>query len=167
MLGKALCGHYGLDERRLLRTPSLALAAGLDPIVFTHDGSALADGKHWSELAAGKSDYKEDRVVLLLRDPKDAIVSSYFQATRRLRVFDGTLSQFVRSERFGDPQGIGVSRGLACGSQTARSKTNGFSFFWVGRKLMGADQSVEATACFRARLQLVGRLMGAPSRSRL
>ena len=120
MLGKALCGHYGLDERRLLWTPSLALAAGLDPIVFTHDGSALADGKHWSELPAGKSDYKEDRVVLLVRDPKDVLVSSYFQATRRLRVFDGTLSQFVRSERFGIRKVLAFLEGWHAGRDSPR-----------------------------------------------
>jgi len=37
---------------------------------------------------------------------------------------------------------------------------------WAG-SLMGADQSVEATACLRARLQLAGRPIGTPSRSGL
>ena len=101
MLGKALCDHYGLDERDLLRTRLLTAASGLDPVEFTHDGSALTDGKHWSELSADKSEYREDRVALLVRDPKDVIVSSYFQETGRARVYDGALSQFVRSGRFG------------------------------------------------------------------
>ena len=101
MLGKALCDHYGLDERDLLRTRLLTDASGLDPVEFTHDGSALTDGKHWSELSADKSEYREDKVALLVRGPKDVIVSSYFQATRRARVYDGALSQFVRSGRFG------------------------------------------------------------------
>ena len=101
MLGKALCDHYGLDERDLLRTRRLTAASGLNPVEFRHDGSSLTRGKHWSELSADKSEYREDRVALLVRDPKDVIVSSYFQATRRVGVYDGALSQFVRSGRFG------------------------------------------------------------------
>ena len=51
------------------------------------------------------------------------------------------------------------------GAETARSKTHGFSSFWVGRKQTGADQSVEATASSRSRLRLGRRPMGTPSRS--
>ena len=37
----------------------------------------------------------------MIRDPRDVIVSSYFQATRRSGVFNGTLSEFIRSEKHG------------------------------------------------------------------
>ncbi len=47
------------------------------------------------------SDIPERKVVLLLRDPRDILVSSYFEATKRQRVFSGTLSTFVRHPGFG------------------------------------------------------------------
>ena len=50
---------------------------------------------------------------------------------------------------------------------TQRDQNPRVFIFWVGRKLMGADQSLEATACLRARLQLVGRPMTPPLRSGL
>lgn len=47
------------------------------------------------------SDIPERKVVLLLRDPRDILVSSYFEATKRQRVFSGTLSAFIRHPEFG------------------------------------------------------------------
>ena len=49
-------------------------------------------------------------------------------------------------------------------SWAARSKTHGFSSFWVGRKPTGADQSGETTASSRSRLRLGRRPMGTPLR---
>jgi hypothetical protein len=43
------------------------------------------------------------RVVYLFRDPRDVLVSNFFQATRRDRYFSGDISEFIRHERFGLP----------------------------------------------------------------
>jgi hypothetical protein len=41
------------------------------------------------------------KLVVLARDPRDVIVSSYFQKTKRSKVVDCTLSEFIRHPRFG------------------------------------------------------------------
>lgn len=48
-----------------------------------------------------KEKYRDARVVVLRRDPRDVLVSSYFEATRRQDRFRGPLSAFIRDERFG------------------------------------------------------------------
>jgi len=40
-------------------------------------------------------------VILLGREIKDILVSSYFHATKRSFVFEGTISEFIRTDRFG------------------------------------------------------------------
>jgi hypothetical protein len=37
----------------------------------------------------------------LSRDIKDTLVSAYFQATKRIHVFSGSISDFIRSDRYG------------------------------------------------------------------
>lgn len=45
--------------------------------------------------------YSDKRVIYLIRDPRDVVVSSYFQAVNRQQIFNGTLSDFIRDEKFG------------------------------------------------------------------
>jgi hypothetical protein len=69
---------------------------------FTHD-----DFPHqtpWTALFPDKSAYRGKRVVFLARDPRDVVVSYYFQYTRRGGKekaggkFTGTLSDFIHYE---------------------------------------------------------------------
>ncbi len=43
----------------------------------------------------------KEKIVLLLRDPRDILVSSFFEATKRQHIFSGTISEFIRDEEFG------------------------------------------------------------------
>jgi hypothetical protein len=52
-------------------------------------------------MQVAKSEYAGKKVVLLVRDPRDVMVSCYFQATKRINVFDGPISEFVRNEKYG------------------------------------------------------------------
>ncbi|MBD3321780.1 MAG: hypothetical protein GF350_11850 [Chitinivibrionales bacterium] len=45
--------------------------------------------------------YRGKKVILLARDPRDILVSSYFHAARRERIFTGSLSEFLSDSRFG------------------------------------------------------------------
>lgn len=101
LVGKALVEHYGVPPERLLDTAVLTGRAGLPRATFYHDGSAMIDGHTWRDLPADKSAYRGKRVVLVGRDVRDILVSSYFQATRRIDAFDGPISAFVRDDRFG------------------------------------------------------------------
>jgi len=101
LVGKALVDHYDLPPERVLETDALTAMAGLPRAGFYHDGAAMIDALSWRELDARKSSYRGKRVLLLGRDVRDTLVSAYFQATRRVDMFDGPIAAFVRDERYG------------------------------------------------------------------
>lgn len=101
LIGRALIEAHGLPEGALLDTPGLTLAAGAPVAVFDHDQSALQTGLRWQDMPTGRDAYRGTRVLLLGRDLRDNLVSAYFQATRRIHVFDGPLGEFIRHDRYG------------------------------------------------------------------
>lgn len=101
MLGKALCEEYHLDEGALLDFDEIARSIGAGTMDFSHDASSFEKGFRFDEIETSKEKYKESAVVLLVRDPRDVIVSCYFQASKREKRFDGTLTSFLHDERFG------------------------------------------------------------------
>jgi hypothetical protein len=101
MLGKALTETYELPEDLLLSTYLLTRRAGVLSTRLTHDGSSIVEGRSYRELSNSKRRYQRKKVILLVRDPRDVVISCYFQATRRVRRFDGTLSDFIRDDRYG------------------------------------------------------------------
>lgn len=108
LIGKALCLRYGLDGCQLLDTPRLTAAAGILRTRFSHDGFDLRFPHEQVPRPADPATFRGKRVVLLVRDARDVLVSSYFEVTRRSFVFeddpvtfDGTLSEFIRSPTFG------------------------------------------------------------------
>lgn len=77
--------------------------AGL-PIEYSHSGAGNRLGLTFDEVAPRLEGWQGRRVVFLYRDPRDTVVSCYFQATRRIEetaLFSGTISEFMRSERYG------------------------------------------------------------------
>ena len=83
LLGKALCDAYALDEQLIFDTRGLASGTGLARTRYIHDDASFRLGNHYDSLETDKNRYKNKRVILLIRDPADTIVSHYFQATRR------------------------------------------------------------------------------------
>jgi hypothetical protein len=99
MVGKALALRYGLGDANVLKTYRLTRAAGVRLGRFDHED---AWGDHsYRSLSADKSAYRRKRVMLIVRDVRDILVSSYFHATKRNGAFSGELSDFVRSDTFG------------------------------------------------------------------
>ncbi len=69
---------------------------GAPRFVFTHDINAhLADTR--SVKWEGER-YINKKTILLVRDPRDTIVSLYFEMTKRVGSYDGTISQFIRQD---------------------------------------------------------------------
>ena len=101
MIGKALCDRYGLPEERMLDTLELTREAGLPPTTFCHDGGSNMEARHVDRLERDKSSYRDKKVLLLARDPRDVVTSCYFQASRRRDLFQGSISEFVRDPRYG------------------------------------------------------------------
>jgi len=74
-------------------------------IAIVHDDHPML--KTPEELGKLKSQYKSKNVIFLVRDPRDVIVSSYFEMNKRGRIFgsnpyelrnayfDGTLQEFI------------------------------------------------------------------------
>jgi hypothetical protein len=101
LVGRSLCRPLGLPDAEIFKTLELSTAAGILATRFVHDGAGGVDGIRWDEQERDKSRFRDVKVALLVRDPRDVIVSSYFQATRRMRAYSGTLSDFVRDPCFG------------------------------------------------------------------
>ncbi len=101
LIGKALVDRYAMPETQLLNTIALTQAAGLPATLFDHDGSAMLDGIRWDYMAPDKSFYRDRRVLLMGRDIRDNLVSAYLQATRRINVFTGPISEFIRHDVYG------------------------------------------------------------------
>lgn len=101
LIGKLLADRLGIPERWILQTEFLTRRAGTPAVRFDHDGSQMIAGIRWTQMPRDRSRYAGKRVLLLGRDPRDNLVSAYFQATRRINVWTGAISPFLRDERYG------------------------------------------------------------------
>ena len=68
---------------------------------YSHDNSGFVPRLRFSDLDPDKSKYSGARVLLLVRDPRDTTASSYFQALHRMNVPVGSMSEFLKDERYG------------------------------------------------------------------
>ena len=110
---RAMLGRYLLRGRdgNPLEVYSISRTDSELPVInFSHDD--FPHLKPYTDLQEDKAMYKHKTVVLLVRDPRDVLVSYYFQYTKRGDKerandagFNGTLSDFIRYE-------IGGSRSL-------------------------------------------------------
>ncbi len=94
LIGKILSDRYGEDFTIELER----LASENIPFIhMTHDKAEVAD----RPLEVNKSKYRNKKVAFLVRDPRDVVVSYYFQCTKRQDLFEGDISSFVRAPGFG------------------------------------------------------------------
>ncbi len=95
LVGRALQVHYGLPDDA--DVTELAHLAELDPrvpsVLVTHDDDA--QWKAPAEVERDKGGYRHRRVILLVRDPRDVIVSLYHQMGGRRGQDVGTPASFV------------------------------------------------------------------------
>lgn len=75
-------------------------------IAFVHDFSSNSSHKKRvrylaNNLPQNKAIYKNKKVVLLVRDLRDVVISYFFHCTQRDPIYSGTISQFIRDEQFG------------------------------------------------------------------
>lgn len=100
-------GHFELDvpkEKWLEVQQFHDLDERVPHVHFTHDRNA-----HLKPVGAtrDKSMYADNHVIYLVRDPRDVIVSNYFQQNRREPVlkdapaFPGTISEYIRDPQWG------------------------------------------------------------------
>lgn len=101
LIGKALSEHYGFPDHQAVKLGSITRQYGLSATGSTHDGSAALDGRKYWELDRDKSRFREKKVMFLARDVRDLIVSSFYALSKRDKVFEGSLGDFIRSDEFG------------------------------------------------------------------
>jgi hypothetical protein len=110
MMGRAIATHFQLQHPDLLTEmlelePLADLHPNIPRIQVSHDDKP--QWKHPQDIVVSKTAYTHHRVLLLVRDPRDVIVSRYFQNKYRIRdgkhidgkpitAYDGDLSSYVR-----------------------------------------------------------------------
>lgn len=94
LLAKVIEYHYGTTVRNPLKLRRFARRVpGLPLILQHHDGGP--EFLRPEDLPREKTAYAGRKVVLLVRDPRDVLVSSYFQKTKRNINYEGTLEEYV------------------------------------------------------------------------
>ncbi|MHC5111973.1 MAG: sulfotransferase domain-containing protein [Planctomycetota bacterium] len=105
MLGRVLVDAYGIPEDRMLSTYKATRAAAVGPVMFSHGGDFhLLDDGPFDRLTIDERVFHPKRILYLIRDVRDTLVSFYFQQAKREKVFEGDISAFLRDERFGAPK---------------------------------------------------------------
>jgi len=104
MLGEYITRCYGLNVKNVMALKEYTKRLeGVPRIRFAHDERPQWKMSH--QLNKNKSEYRDQRVVLLVRDPRDILVSLYFEKTKRVPArrkdrpeFKGSISEFVYYE---------------------------------------------------------------------
>lgn len=103
LIGKTLCDRFSIDEKLMLDTPTLTQKVGIPKSTYTHDCSLVEDYFYYfsDEVFFDITRFLGKKVILLIRDPRDVMVSYYSHLSKRDEKYDGTISEFVRDKKVG------------------------------------------------------------------
>lgn len=113
MIGKTIATHFNLPENEdtILLRWKRKVHPQVEHITVVHDNRPML--KTPDELEKSKNQYAGKKVIFLVRDPRDVIVSSYFELKHRSKLFsnnpqenqsdliDQGLHDFIFQERSG------------------------------------------------------------------
>ncbi len=98
MFGSMACAQYGLEVENPMELQHFwKLSSDIPNIGFTHDDSPNLKFGH--EVEEDKVRYRNKKVLLLTRDPRDVLVSYYFDARNRMKVIDCDISTYLYNEK--------------------------------------------------------------------
>lgn len=99
LLGKCFREQYGIRKREMMRaTAGRVSAPGMPRILATHDDATVDKPARY--VFTDKTPYRNHAVLFMVRDPRDVVVSQYFQRTRRKEnPYRGSLAEFVHEPR--------------------------------------------------------------------
>ncbi|MEA3450159.1 MAG: sulfotransferase domain-containing protein [Patescibacteria group bacterium] len=102
LLGKFFSLQYDLPEKIILDTYKISGKTKKGRILFSHEGPFNVNNySKYTKLKFKNRRYKNKKVVFIIRDIRDVLVSAYFQEKKRDSTYDNSLSDFVRSDYFG------------------------------------------------------------------
>ena len=114
-------------------------------LLFDHAGSDNSKASRLEDIAHMPRAWRDWRVIFLHRDPRDTVVSGFFQATKRLKEsqrFHGTIGEFMRDPRYGI------------------AKIAGFNLLWLESQVTFRDfTSVSYEDLHRDTRSVLGRLI--------
>jgi Sulfotransferase domain len=94
MIGKALDEHYHLGAANPMELGRMhGLHRDIPRIRVTHEHAHRVE-----TVATTKRRFRDKTVVFLVRDPRDVVVSMYFEASRRSALFAGDIGAFLRQK---------------------------------------------------------------------
>jgi hypothetical protein len=99
MIGSALQKHFHVQSQRLLMLEPLAAMfhPAIPDIFVQHDGHPFR--KRADELEPSKAEFSGKKVILVVRDPRDVMVSAYFhKKNRKKQPYAGGISDYLRDE---------------------------------------------------------------------
>ena len=113
MIGKTIAQQYSLpeDEEILFLRWSKKIHPDIPHITVIHEDRPML--KTPDELQTSKTKFTEKKIILLVRDPRDVIISSYFEMKKRSQIFGdnpyeqrsatfhGSLEEFISQEQGG------------------------------------------------------------------
>ena len=98
MIGKAIQEHFKLKctDKEMTDLHPLAKYDKIPKIRVDHD-----DNPHYKspkDVSLNKEAYCYSKVIFLSRDPRDVLVSNYFEMTKRQRLYCDDISNFLRED---------------------------------------------------------------------
>ena len=94
LIGKALVDELSLTASPMELSDLHRASPAVPRIRITHDDDPQL--KRPEEVERDKRRYAGKKVIFLVRNPRDVVISYYFQASRRRDRFSGTPSEFLR-----------------------------------------------------------------------
>lgn len=102
LLGSYLAAQCRMPDSRAFDLDRLCAATGIKHIVYSHNGANFIDYiEPANPIVASAELWAGKQVLLLVRNPKDLLVSAFHHAKFREKCFGGSLSEFVRDRRTG------------------------------------------------------------------
>jgi hypothetical protein len=102
LIGAYICFRHNHDVRDALELKALSRRLGVPLVRYSHNGANFLDPWDGNDpRVADPTIWQNGRMVLLVRDVKDTLVSSYFHAHHREKTFAGPISAFVRNPATG------------------------------------------------------------------
>jgi hypothetical protein len=70
-------------------------------IAYVHGDAVPKKLRHYKSMTFDLDKFKDRKIIFLIRDPRDTVVSAYYDAQYRDRIYNGSISDFIRHNRFG------------------------------------------------------------------